>query len=63
MPGAISTYRDLDVWKKPVDLVVDLYRLCKQLPGSERFGLISRMQRAATSIPVNIAEGHGRYRT
>jgi len=60
MPGAISTYRDLDVWKKSVDLVVDVYKLCKQLPDSERFGLISQMQRAATSIPANIAEGYGR---
>ncbi|NUM53954.1 MAG: four helix bundle protein [Candidatus Hydrogenedentes bacterium] len=60
MPKAISTYRELDVWKKSVDLVVEVYRLSKRMPPSERFGLIPQIQRAAASIPANIAEGYGR---
>jgi four helix bundle protein len=53
-------YRDLKVWQKSMDLVVESYRLAKFLPKSETFGLTSQIQRAAVSIPANIAEGHGR---
>jgi four helix bundle protein len=55
-----QTYRDLDVWKKSMELVISIYQLCRQFPDSERFGLISQLQRAAVSIPSNIAEGYGR---
>lgn len=56
----MQSYRDLEVWQRAVDLVEEIYRLCKRLPSEERFGLISQMQRAAISIPANIAEGYGR---
>jgi four helix bundle protein len=56
----IRSYRDLRVWQKAVDLAVDCYRLSRQLPRSEIYGLSSQMQRSAVSIPANIAEGHGR---
>ena len=56
----VTTYRDLIVWQKSVDLVEATYRLSKKLPAREMFGLTSQMQRAAVSIPANIAEGHGR---
>jgi four helix bundle protein len=55
-----QTYRDLDVWKKSMELVISIYQLCRQFPDSERFGLTSQLQRAAVSIPSNIAEGYGR---
>ena len=57
---AIKSYRDLTVWRKGMDLVVEVYRLAKKLPAEERYGLTSQMTRAAVSIPANIAEGHGR---
>ena len=56
----LKTYRDLDVWQRSVDLVLTAYALSKKLPSKERFGLTSQLQRAAVSIPANIAEGYGR---
>lgn len=54
---AIQSFRDLTVWQKALDLTEDIYGLCKELPKTEQYGLISQMQRAAVSIPSNIAEG------
>ncbi len=56
----IKSYRDLLIWLKAMDLVVDCYRFVSVLPKNETYGLISQTQRAAISIPANIAEGHGR---
>jgi four helix bundle protein len=56
----IRSYRDLKVWEKAMDLVVESYRLSNLLPKSEMFGLAAQIRRAAVSIPGNIAEGHGR---
>ena len=56
----IQSYRDLLVWRKAMDLVVYCYRFVGDLPKNETYGLISQIQRAAISIPANIAEGHGR---
>ncbi len=53
-------YRDLVVWQKAMDLVLEIYRLCQSFPATERYALVSQMQRAAISIPSNIAEGHAR---
>jgi four helix bundle protein len=56
----IDTYRDLQIWQRSMDLAVACYESSRQLPDSERYGLCSQIRRAATSIPANIAEGHGR---
>lgn len=56
----IRSYRDLLVWQKAMDLVLECYRLGKLLPKSEMYGLTAQTQRSAVSIPANIAEGHGR---
>lgn len=50
----------LDVWKKAIEFVVDVYRATESFPKDERFGLTSQLRRAAVSIPANIAEGAGR---
>ena len=56
----MGNYHELDVWKKSVDLVVDIYSATKTFPGDEEHGLRLQMRRAAVSIPSNIAEGEGR---
>ena len=58
-----ATYKNLDVWQVAMELVVETYHVTKQLPEIERYGLISQMQRAAVSVPANIAEGYGRGHT
>jgi len=51
------TFEDLLVWKKAHAYVLEIYRITKQFPKSEVFGLTAQMRRAAVSIPANIAEG------
>ncbi len=57
----VSDYKELDVWKKVVDLVAGIYRLTSTFPESEKFGITNQMRRAAVSIPSNIAEGSARH--
>lgn len=52
-----NTYKDLIVWKKSIELTIEVYTLTKQFPKEEIYGLIAQMRRAAISIPSNIAEG------
>ena len=56
----IRSFRDLDVWNKAMDLVVEVYALTRGFPPDERYGLTSQTRRAALSVPANIAEGNGR---
>ena len=57
---AINSFRDLRVWHAGMDLVEQIYLLTQTFPRQEIYGLTSQMQRAAVSIPSNIAEGHTR---
>ena len=56
----LKSYRDLEVWKRALLLIADLYRVTRLLPSEERFGLTAQMRRAAVSVTSNIAEGYGR---
>lgn len=56
----VRSYKDLKVWQKGMDLVMEVYRITDVLPTTEQFGLISQMRRAAVSVPANIAEGYHR---
>jgi len=53
----IKSFRDLNVWNKGIQLVCDLYKITNKYPKEEIYGIVSQMQRAAVSIPSNIAEG------
>ena len=57
---SINNYREMIVWQKSMDLVVEVYRLLKHLPREEQFALTSQIRRAVISIPSNIAEGQSR---
>ena len=61
MKEKIKNFRDLDVWRKGIDIVKDIYKIGKEFPRQELYGLASQMQRAAVSIPSNIAEGFNRF--
>lgn len=56
-------YKDLIFWQKAMDLATEIYRLTKNLPQDELYGLTNQMRRAAVSIPSNIAEGNTRFST
>ncbi len=53
-------HRKLDVWKKSMEFVRDIYQATEQFPKREIYGFTSQMRRAAISIPSNLAEGAAR---
>ena len=57
---AIKGHKDLDVWKRSMDLVLQVYKTTEAFPKHELYTLTSQLRRAAVSIPSNIAEGAGR---
>ena len=59
----ITSFKDLDVWKKSMDLVVETYSLMETMPKTEVYSLCDQMKRASVSIPSNIAEGKQRKST
>lgn len=61
--SALQSYRDLEVWKKSIELVEAIHLASKGFAPDERFGLTSQMRRAAVSVPSNIAEGAARNGT
>jgi len=56
----MKNFKKLQVWSKGFKIVLNVYKVTNKLPDRERFGLISQMNRAAVSIPSNIAEGSTR---
>ncbi len=55
-----QSFKDLVVWQKAYRLVLEIYKITKDFPKFEMYGLAQQMRRAAVSIPSNIAEGYGR---
>ncbi|HEK21785.1 MULTISPECIES: four helix bundle protein [unclassified Mucilaginibacter] len=56
----MHNFKELKVWKAGIEVSKAIFQLTKTFPSDERYGLISQMNRAAVSVPSNIAEGCGR---
>lgn len=56
----MGRYRTLDVWKLAYALTLDVYRVTRDFPASERYGMTDQLRRAALGIPLAISEGKGR---
>lgn len=56
----MKRFQDLHVWEKAHQLVLTIYRVAKQFPRDEQYGLVSQMRRAAVSVTANIVEGRKR---
>jgi len=56
----MKTHKDLEVWKKSIELVTEIYQVTKNFPKEEIYGLTSQIRRSAVSVPSNIAEGAAR---
>lgn len=56
----MHNFRELEVWKKSIELTTIFYRISKNFPKEELFGLTSQSRRCMVSVPSNIAEGAGR---
>lgn len=59
--GAMKTHKDLDIWKRGIELVEEIYKTTTNFPKEELYGLTSQIRRAAISYPSNIAEGAARF--
>jgi len=56
----IKSFTDLNTWKEGHKLVLDIYRITKNFPREEQFGLTIQLRRAGVSFTSNIAEGFSR---
>ena len=55
-----KTWRDLIVWQKSHQLVIEIFKKIKSYPAEEKFSLTDQTRRAALSVPTNIVEGQSR---
>ena len=58
---AYKDFTQMSVWKKGFELLTQIYKLTKDYPKEERYGLTSDIRRSANSVVHNIAEGFGRF--
>jgi four helix bundle protein len=56
----MKSHKDLDVWKKAMELAEQVYKLVKAFPKEEMYGLTAQIKRSVVSVPSNIAEGAAR---
>ena len=63
MSEKLKNYKDLKVWQRSYQLCLEVYKITKEFPDEEKYGLTSQLRRAAVSVPSNISEGYGRKTT
>lgn len=56
-----ASFRDLKIWQKGFELLIEIYKITAEYPKEEKYGLISDTRRSANSVIANIAEAHGRF--
>ena len=61
MQEKIKEFTDLEAWKQGHKFVIEIYNITKDFPKYEKYGIVSQLQRSASSITSNIAEGFSRY--
>lgn len=57
----VKNFTDLEVWQKGHELVLQIYKITRDFPKEEKFGIIDQLRRAVSSITANVAEGFERY--
>lgn len=60
MAEKIKNFRDLNIWQLGIEIVEDVYKISKDFPQHELYGIVSQIRRSAVSIPSNTAEGFAR---
>ena len=58
--SSVKSHKDLEVWKRSIELVTKIYNITNNFPNEELYGITSQIRRSAISIPSNISEGAGR---
>ena len=61
--AVIASYKDLRVYQRSYEMALEIHKISTKFPRPERWELGSQLRRAATSVPINIAEGYGRKRS
>jgi four helix bundle protein len=59
----MKSFKELEVWRRAVQMAAEVYRITERFPPSERYVLTPQIRKAAVSVPANIAEGWGRGST
>ena len=57
----MKTHKDLDIWKRGIGFVEQIYKGTNKFPREELYGLTSQIRRSSVSYPSNIAEGAARF--
>ena len=61
--SVVASYKDLRIYQRSYDLALEIHKISAKFPMQERRELGNQLRRAATSVPINIAEGYGRKRS
>ena len=61
MNRKIRNFKDLKIWQESIESVEEIYKITKEFPKEELYGIVNQIRRSAVSLPSNIAEGFMRY--